>query len=38
MPADDSGYEGRGHSLWYCDAREAGRYQWFETAFTLSPF
>ena len=38
MPADDSGYEGRSHSMWYCDAQEAGRYQWFETAFMLSPF
>ncbi len=26
-------YEGRSHSLWYCDAREEGRFQWFETAF-----
>lgn len=31
------GYEGRSHSLWYCDAQEAGRYQWFETAFMYSP-
>lgn len=31
------GYEGRSHSLWFCDAREAGRYQWFEIAFMLSP-
>lgn len=31
------GYEGRSHSLWYCDAQEAGRYQWFETAFMVSP-
>lgn len=38
VPADHSGYEGRSHSLWYCDAQEAGRYQWFETAFMLSPF
>jgi hypothetical protein len=30
-------YVGRSHSLWYCDAQEAGRYQWFETAFMLSP-
>jgi hypothetical protein len=38
MPSDHSGYEGRSHSLWYCDAQEAGRYQWFEMAFMLSPF
>lgn len=31
------GYEGRSHSLWYCDAQEAGRFQWFETAFMYSP-
>lgn len=30
-------YEGRSHSLWYCDAGEAGRFQWFETAFMISP-
>jgi serine/threonine-protein kinase len=38
MPPHHSGYEGRSHSLWYCDAQEAGRYQWFEMAFMLSPF
>lgn len=38
MPADHYGYEGRSHSLWYCDAQEVGRYQWFETAFMLSAF
>jgi eukaryotic-like serine/threonine-protein kinase len=37
IPANRSGYEGRSHSLWYCDAQEAGRYQWFETAFMNSP-
>ena len=31
-------YEGRSHSLWYCDAQEEGSFQWFETAFmTLMP-
>ena len=38
IPDDRYGYEGRSHSLWYCDAQEAGSYQWFETAFMLSPF
>jgi serine/threonine-protein kinase len=38
IPPDRFGYEGRSHSLWYCDAHEAGRYQWFETAFMYSPF
>ena len=30
-------YGGRSHSLWYCDAREEGRFQWFETAFMITP-
>lgn len=29
-------YKGRSHSLWFCDAKEAGQYQWFETAFMRS--
>jgi serine/threonine protein kinase len=37
IPPDRHGYEGRSHSLWYCDAREPGKYQWFETAFMVSP-
>jgi serine/threonine-protein kinase len=37
VPADRRGYQGRSHSLWYCDAQEAGHYQWFETAFMVSP-
>lgn len=37
IPRNRYGYEGRSHSLWYCDAREPGRYQWFETAFMISP-
>lgn len=31
------GYEGRSHSLWFCDAHEKGRYGWFETAFMFMP-
>jgi serine/threonine protein kinase len=31
------GYEGRSHSLWFCDAHEAGRFEWFETAFMHMP-
>jgi hypothetical protein len=38
VPRTYQGYVGRSHSLWYCDAREAGTYQWFETAFMLSAF
>ena len=31
-------YEGRSHSLWYCDAQEAGIFRWYETAFMISLF
>lgn len=37
MPRNQYGYEGRGHSLWFCDAQEADRFQWYETAFMISP-
>jgi len=37
FPPDPLEYEGRSHSLWYCDAAKAGRFQWFETAFMVSP-
>ena len=30
-------YEGRSHSLWYCDAQEEDQFRWFETAFMISP-
>lgn len=33
-----SQYEGRSHSLWFCDAAEEDRFQWFELAFMISPF
>jgi eukaryotic-like serine/threonine-protein kinase len=36
-PSNDRGYSGRSHSLWFCDAREMKRYQWFETAFMARP-
>ncbi len=28
-----TGYRGRSHSLWYCDAQQEEEYAWFETAF-----
>jgi serine/threonine-protein kinase len=31
------GYAGRKHSLWFCDAQQAGQYRWFETAFMTHP-
>lgn len=32
-----SGYRGRSHSLWYCDAHQEGDYGWFEAAFMANP-
>lgn len=32
------GWVGRAHSLWYCDAKEEGRFAWYEMAFMDSPF
>jgi eukaryotic-like serine/threonine-protein kinase len=37
IPSDRSGYEGRSHSLWFCDARAVNEYGWFETAFMVHP-
>jgi eukaryotic-like serine/threonine-protein kinase len=37
IPRDRYGYQGRLHSLWYCDAQQAGVYRWFETGFMVSP-
>lgn len=37
IPRGSSGYEGRSHSLYYCDAQRAGQYAWFETAFMETP-
>ena len=31
-------YEGRSHSLWFCDAKEQGVFRWYEAAFMISPF
>lgn len=30
-------YEGRAHSLWFCDAQDEGIYRWHEIAFMVSP-
>ena len=35
---DQYRYEGRSHSLWYCDAQDAGVFRWYETAFMFNPF
>jgi serine/threonine-protein kinase len=36
-PRDRYSYEGRSHSLWFCDAYEEGVYRWFETGFMVFP-
>lgn len=36
-PRDRLGYEGRAHSLWFCDAQDEGLYRWYELAFMISP-
>lgn len=36
-PRDRYQYEGRSHSLWFCDAYEKDVYRWFETAFMIMP-
>jgi eukaryotic-like serine/threonine-protein kinase len=33
IPANQYGYMGRSHALWYCDAQEVGIYRWYEFAF-----
>ena len=33
IPLDEYEYEGRSHSLWYCDAQNLGEFRWYETAF-----
>ncbi len=37
IPPDRFGYEGRSHSLYYCDAQRPGEYAWYETAFMVAP-
>ncbi len=34
---DRYGYEGRAHSLWFCDAHDEGVYRWYELAFMIRP-
>jgi len=35
IPPNSFGYEGRSHSLWYCDAVVEGEFRWYETAFMM---
>jgi len=37
IPAGQDGYDGRSHSLWYCDAQQPGEFHWYETAFMAHP-
>ncbi len=30
IPQDRDGFQGRAHSLWFCDAQVEGEYRWFE--------
>ena len=36
IPRDRYGYAGRAHSLWFCDAQQAGVFRWHETAFMIT--
>jgi len=36
-PRDPYDYEGRSHSLWFCDAHDEGAYRWYELAFMITP-
>ena len=36
-PLDRYSYEGRSHSLWFCDAQEEKVYRWYELAFMVQP-
>jgi serine/threonine-protein kinase len=38
FPPDRHEYEGRAHSLWYCDGQVLGVYRWYETAFMVGAF
>ncbi|WP_165640350.1 serine/threonine-protein kinase [Klenkia brasiliensis] len=37
IPGSSRSYEGRSHSLFFCDAVDEGRYAWYETAFMDTP-
>ncbi|MFD6141662.1 serine/threonine-protein kinase [Promicromonospora sp. NPDC060271] len=37
LKRDHEGWNGRSHSLWFCDAFEQGRYAWYEFAFMDAP-
>lgn len=37
IPPNSMDWDGRAHSLWFCDAAAEGEFSWFETAFMVSP-
>jgi serine/threonine protein kinase len=37
IPEDRYQFNGREHSLWFCDAQQEGVYRWYETAFMVMP-
>lgn len=38
QPQSHRGYDGRSHSLWYCDPKSEGAFAWYELAFMRSTF
>lgn len=38
VPMDPYHFDGRSHSLWFCDAKRPDEFHWFETAFMVNPF
>lgn len=36
QPQSPRGYDGRSHSLWYCDPKSEGAFAWYELAFMRS--
>lgn len=36
-PRDRYDYEGRAHSIWFCDAQDESVYRWYELAFMVQP-
>lgn len=38
QPPGPLNYEGRSHSIWFCDSKEESSFKWFETAFMFSPW
>ena len=35
---DQYGFEGTSHSLWYCNAKDAEEFRWYEIAFRIAAF